>query len=137
MPTHVPIADAPKMEDVDLESADTRSEILPEAYAVKTGTEPDEPIQAQPVHGGPQPGDRIIIRDEAGEFPIGWCLLPWFSCLCCCVPVVSTHESYVCVNTAYVCVSTWLCIEITSRMHHVSSQAFHGVHNLSAHRPTS
>jgi hypothetical protein len=59
MPAQVPIANAPKMQDVDLESADTRSESLPEAYAVKTGTEPDEPIQAQPVHGGPQPGDRI------------------------------------------------------------------------------
>jgi hypothetical protein len=94
MPTQVPIADAPKMEDVDVESADTQSESLPEAYAVKD-TGADEPIRAQPVHGGPQPGDIVIIRDdEAGEFPTGWCLLPWFSCLCCFVPVVSPHRVY-------------------------------------------
>jgi hypothetical protein len=120
MPTHVPIADAPKMEDVDLESTDTRSESLPEAYAVKTGTESDEPIRAQPVHGGPQPGDRIIVRDDdAGEFPTGWCLLPWFSCLCCCVPVVSTH------STPSICVRGRGCASAIRARMHDSSQAYH------------
>jgi hypothetical protein len=99
----VPIADAPKEEAVDVEAANTQPEQrLPDAQAVRTGTasnapiRADAPIRAQPapVRSGPKAGDRIVMLgdDRIEAFQPGWCLLPWFSFLCCFVPVVSVHR---------------------------------------------
>jgi hypothetical protein len=88
----------PKSEG-DLEAAEGTAKdhhkALPEAYAVRADTGDDEPFREQhaPSHVAPAPGDNIIIinDDEAGSFPAGWCLLPWFSFLFCFMPVVSLN----------------------------------------------
>jgi hypothetical protein len=92
----VPIADEVKAEDTDVEAGNTRDQAeqtLPQAHAVRTGTGADPPITAQPAGArrGPKPGDRVVVmfEDRIEEFQTGWCLLPWFSFLCCFVPVVS------------------------------------------------
>jgi hypothetical protein len=98
MSAQVPIAHEVKTEDADVEAANTRDQ--PEqiqAYAVRTGTAADPPITAQPAvaRRGPKPGDRVVVvfgEDRIQEFQTGWCLLPWFSFLCCFVPVVSIHK---------------------------------------------
>eukprot|EP00953_Heterococcus_sp_UTEX-ZZ885_P004496 2931-Heterococcus_DN1.PRE.11 len=99
----VPIADEVKAENADVEAGnfyrDQAEQALPQAHAVRTGTGADPPITAQPAAArrGPKPGDRVVVmfgEDRIQEFETGWCLLPWFSFLCCFVPVVSIKRMH-------------------------------------------
>jgi hypothetical protein len=86
------IAQQMQESEFDLEAAKDPAKVLPEAYAVRADTRNNEPCSEQhaPSHGAPASSDNIIINDdEEGSLPAGWCLLPWFSCLFCFMPVVS------------------------------------------------